>query len=72
MRFTLLLVAFITPLVNATENTDWPNYASDPGSSKFAALDQINATNVQKVEVVWSWESPDNQMVKKNEAKASG
>ncbi|MFL2526055.1 MAG: pyrroloquinoline quinone-dependent dehydrogenase [Candidatus Azotimanducaceae bacterium] len=66
MRFTLLLVAFITPLVNATEDTDWPNYASDPGSSKFAALDHINATNVQKVEVAWSWESPDNQMVKKN------
>ena len=66
MRFTLLLVAFITPLVSTTQNTDWPNYANDLGSSKFAALDHINATNVQTLAVAWSWESPDNQIVKKD------
>ena len=63
MRFTLLLVAFIISLTIAAENTDWPNYANDPGSSKFAALDQINATNVQTLGVAWSWDSPDNLLV---------
>ena len=65
MKFTLLLAAFIIPLVSATGNTNWPDYANDPGSSKFANLDQINATNVQNVKVAWSWESPDDQIVKK-------
>ena len=64
MRFTLLLVAFISSLTIAAENTDWPNYANDPGSSKFAALDHINATNVQNLGVAWSWDSPDNLLVK--------
>ena len=66
MRFALLLVALITPLVSTAENTDWPNYANDAGSSTFVSLDQIDATNVQKVEVAWSWESPDNQIVKED------
>ena len=64
MRFTLLLVAFISSLTIAGENTDWPNYANDPGSSKFAALDHINASNVQNLGVAWSWDSPDNLLVK--------
>ena len=64
MRFTLLLVAFISSLTIAAENTDWPNYANDPGSSKFAALDHISASNVQNLGVAWSWDSPDNLLVK--------
>ena len=63
MRFTLLLVAFISSLTIA-KNTDWPNYANDLGSSKFAALDHISASNVQNLGVAWSWDSPDNLLVK--------
>ncbi len=40
-------------------DSDWPTYANDPGSSKYAALDQINADNVKDLEVAWIWDSVD-------------
>ena len=39
---------------------DWPTYANDPGSSKYADLDQINSGTVQDLEVAWIWNSVDN------------
>ena len=44
--------------------TDWPAYGNDLGSSKYADLDQINASNVAKLEIAWQWQSPDNALVK--------
>jgi len=44
----------------------WPTYGGDFGSSKYSALDQITRDNVQRLKVVWKWESVDNQVVKDN------
>ena len=44
-------------------NYDWPSYANDLGSSKYADLDQINSETVQKLTVAWEWDSPDNAQV---------
>lgn len=45
---------------------DWPHYASDQGSSKYAPLAQINADNVASLENVWTWRSPDDAIMAKD------
>jgi len=61
----LLLVggAFQTdPVVEGTKNaaasgtpvTDWRNYGGVPGGQRFAQIDQINVSNVSKLEKAWS------------------
>ena len=44
----------------------WPYYAGDMGSTKYAPLGQINADNVKNLDVAWKWESPDNAIAKSN------
>jgi quinoprotein glucose dehydrogenase len=34
---------------------DWPTYGGDPGGLKYSALDQINKTNVDKLQIAWKW-----------------
>ena len=68
-RIALLLVWTIAaPYAHATE-TDWPAYGNDPGSTKYADLDQLNANNVAKLRVAWQWQSPDNALVKADPKK---
>src|SRR5687768_12037794 len=40
---------------NPTAQTqgDWRSYNGDPGSTKYAPLDQINRTNVQNLRIAW-------------------
>jgi quinoprotein glucose dehydrogenase len=45
---------------------EWRYYAHDPGSTKYAPLDQINRDNVGKLAIAWFWESPYVAMQKKN------
>lgn len=61
-RSRCLLVAglyFISPLV-AAQDVEWPHYGRDLASSKYVPLEQITADNVDQLEIVWSWETPDN------------
>jgi len=37
--------------------TDWPAYGGDAGSTRYSALDQINAANVRNLEVAWIWKA---------------
>jgi glucose dehydrogenase len=32
----------------------WPTYGGDAGSTKYSALDQIRADNVQRVRTAWT------------------
>ena len=36
---------------------DWLNYAADTSSTKYSPLDQIDAANVDRLEIVWRWKS---------------
>lgn len=45
---------------------DWPTYGNNPGTSKYTPLAQIDASNVAKLEIAWSWASPDNAIVKQD------
>ena len=41
----------------------WPAYGGDHGSTKYSPLDQIDAETVERLGVVWRWDSPDNVVV---------
>lgn len=56
-------LAFSTSVSINAQNAEWPHYANDQGSSKYAALDQINAETVKDLSVVWTWDSVDNAQV---------
>ncbi|NNL29703.1 MAG: PQQ-binding-like beta-propeller repeat protein, partial [Gemmatimonadetes bacterium] len=36
---------------------EWPVYGGDPGHTRYSALDQIDATNVGDLEIVWRWDA---------------
>jgi glucose dehydrogenase len=44
---------------SGAKNGEWPTYGGDLGHTRYAALDQINASNFSKLEVAWRFK-PDN------------
>jgi len=40
----------------------WPTYGGDAGSTKYSALDQIHAGNLDRVSTAWTWRSPDDAL----------
>src|SRR5260370_31401894 len=38
-------------------NGEWRFYGGDAGTSKYSPLDQINASNVKDLKIVWEWKS---------------
>jgi len=40
-------------------NGEWPSYGGDVGSTKYSALDQIDASNFEDLEIVWRWQTAD-------------
>ena len=58
------LAAFVPALVMApayaqqgAKNGEWPTYGGDLGNSRYSALDQINASNFNKLEVAWRFKT---------------
>jgi quinoprotein glucose dehydrogenase len=51
---------------------EWRYYGSDAASTKYTPLDQINAANVSRLKVAWTWDSPDNALRKKNSDLPNG
>ena len=66
---TLILVTTLSLLAACNSDTDdqevsaspgqWTSHGADHSSSKYAALDQINAANFTDLEIAWRWESAD-------------
>ena len=54
-----LLFAAPTPLIgqSGAKNGEWRSYAGDGGSTRYSPLDQINATNFNKLEVAWRFKT---------------
>ncbi|MDA7683661.1 PQQ-binding-like beta-propeller repeat protein [bacterium] len=54
---------FSYPLIvfaqSGSNDGEWPSYAADTGSTKYTALDQINADNFADLEIAWRWSSVD-------------
>ena len=53
----LVLIAAVSASVSAQQN--WVHVGQDPGHSKYSTLDQINTSNVQKLERVWTFHTGD-------------
>jgi glucose dehydrogenase len=41
----------------STKNGEWPYYSADVRGSRYSPLDQINATNFNKLEVAWRFKT---------------
>ncbi|MCF8992372.1 membrane-bound PQQ-dependent dehydrogenase, glucose/quinate/shikimate family, partial [Pseudomonas carnis] len=49
----------ITPVAAADAQKDWAHYGNTEGGSRFAALDQINRDNIDKLKVAWTYHTGD-------------
>jgi len=62
-RFSLLLIAaaavlLILPtrsLAQAARETAWPTYGNDPGGTRYSPAKQINKSNVEQLQVAWTF-----------------
>src|SRR5579862_7079070 len=39
------------------KNGEWPSYGADLGNSRYSALDQINASNFNRLQVAWTFKT---------------
>ena len=58
------------PPVGADE--DWAHYLGHPSSNQFSTLDQINKSNVQRLEVAWTYETGDSAEYQSNNLIVGG
>src|SRR5579863_9139799 len=54
-----LLVLATVPVAaqSGAKNGEWPTYGGDLGNTRYSPLDQINATNFNKLEVAWRFKT---------------
>ena len=60
LRHIILLLALAIASAEAQQgakNGEWRYYGGDSGTTKYSALDQINASNVKDLKIVWQWKS---------------
>ncbi|MSO83744.1 MAG: hypothetical protein EXQ53_10695, partial [Acidobacteria bacterium] len=48
-----LAIVMLATLPVAAQNGEWRSYAGDPGSRKYAPLDQIDKSNVRNLRIAW-------------------
>src|SRR5690606_5468698 len=51
--------ASVPPVTPGSEQTDWKHWGNTPEGNRCAALDQINKTNVDKLQVAWTFHTGD-------------
>ena len=52
-----------TSLTAQVPDTDWPTITGDNAARRYAALDQIDASNFADLEPAWRWRLPDNDLM---------
>ena len=55
--FASLLVILAASVCAQTKDSEWPTYGADLASSHYRPLDQINASNFNKLELAWSFKT---------------
>jgi quinoprotein glucose dehydrogenase len=60
----LFLLGNVAIAQHGAANGEWASYGGDSGSTKYAPLDQIDASNVSKLQIAWKWNSPENELAK--------
>ncbi len=71
MKASLLPYLYAIPLLSIlsqfVQANDWPSYAADKASSKYVPFEQISASNINLLDLAWTWMSPDNETVLENQ-----
>ena len=49
----------MTPVAPGTEQKDWAHWGNTTAGNRFAALDQINKGNIDKLQVAWTFRTGD-------------
>ncbi len=60
IRIPLLMLLTMPLLLQAqhgAQGGEWRFYGGDAGTTKYSTLDQINASNVKELKIVWEWKS---------------
>src|SRR4051794_22573737 len=55
--FGIIAAVAFTHAQTAPANVEWRNYANDLASTRYSPLDQINASNFNKLEVAWHFKT---------------
>ena len=55
--FASLLVILAASVCAQTKDSEWPTYGADLASTHYRPLDQINASNFNKLELAWSFKT---------------
>src|SRR5581483_10063149 len=73
MRFPLpaILVLAVLPIPLPAQ-TDWPVYGHDPGGMRYSPLKQIDARNVSKLELAWTYDTQAEVQIAPTSAIARG
>ncbi len=58
-----VVVAGCSSTVERPSDSDWISYGGDPGGMRYAASDQINRSNVDQLELAWSYRTGDADKV---------
>src|SRR5580704_1424796 len=53
----LLGAAIALSAQSGAKNGEWPTYGGDLGNSRYSALDQINASNFDKLQIAWKFKT---------------
>jgi quinoprotein glucose dehydrogenase len=54
---TVSMGVFPAAAQHGATNGEWRFYGGDPGTTKYSPLDQINASNVKDLKIVWEWKA---------------
>ncbi len=64
---TAISVVYASALFSCTrieKGGEWRCYGSDPASTKYAAGDQINKSNIGRLQIAWRWASIDQPLLR--------
>ena len=53
----LLTMPLLLQAQQGARGGEWRFYGGDAGTTKYSALDQINASNVKELKIVWEWKA---------------
>jgi len=53
---------FAADAARDTSKGEWPFYAGTSGATKYSPLSQIDAKNVQSLQIAWTWDSVDDAL----------
>ncbi|MEX2573357.1 MAG: pyrroloquinoline quinone-dependent dehydrogenase [Balneolaceae bacterium] len=50
--------------MNTERNTEWRSYGNDPGGMRFSPLSQVNRKNVSRLEVAWTYDTGELELLR--------